>query len=149
MIIVRLLTPARLNKLSAFPLRSIFVAAVMPKELRKRGKRHRKSAADHQTPAQEQEQGLIDDGPSSGPSWIVPREDSKQVNPEAPFGYVDPEIKAYFRTFDDQLKEWQQNWDGEEGDEDIDPNESALCLSLCFAPRDSMSSTVGIWLTVR
>ncbi|KAI0253125.1 ARM repeat-containing protein [Lactifluus subvellereus] len=94
----------------------------MPKELRKRGKRHRKSATDHHTPAQEQE--LIDEGPSSGPSWIVPRDDSKQVNPEAPFGYVDPEIKAYFRTFDDQLKEWQQNWDEAEGDEDIDPNEN-------------------------
>ncbi len=50
---------------------------------------------------------------------FVPRvdSDSKQFNPEAPFGYVDPELKAYFRTVDDQLKEWQ--------------NESASCFFLC------------------
>ena len=60
---------------------------------------------------------MLDDsggpGPSSGPSWIVPRADSssKQFNPEAPFGYVDPEfkLKAYFKTVEDQLREWQQN----------------------------------------
>ena len=101
----------------------------MPKELRKRGKRHKKSATEYQTPAWEQEL-LLDEGPSKAPSWIVPRADSKQLNPEAPFGYVDPELKAYFRTVDDQLKEWQQNnWgDAEEGDEDMDPNESAPML---------------------
>jgi nucleolar protein 9 len=99
----------------------------MPKELRKRGKRHKKSATEHHTAAREQELPS-DQNLSSGPSWIVPRadSDSKQFNPEAPFGYVDPELKAYFRTVDDQLKEWQQNnWDDAEGDEDMDPNESA------------------------
>ncbi|KAI0299719.1 ARM repeat-containing protein [Multifurca ochricompacta] len=94
----------------------------MPKELRKRGKKHRKSTMDAQSPAQEQE--LTNEGPSSGPSWIIPRTDTDQVNPDAPFGYVDPEIKAYFRTVDDQLKEWQQNWDEVERDDDIDPNEN-------------------------
>ena len=96
----------------------------MPKELRKRGKRHKKSSFENQTHAQERE--VLDEGPSSGPSWIVPRADSssKQFNPEAPFGYVDPELKAYFKTVEDQLKEWQQNrgYAGEE--EDVDPNES-------------------------
>lgn len=99
----------------------------MPKELRKRGKRHKKSAT-HQTPSREQElsQG---EGPATGPSWIVPRAVPKQLNPEAPFGYVDPELKAYFRTVDDQLKEWQQSWDDTaEGEEDVDPNESASCF---------------------
>ena len=65
---------------------------------------------------------------------FVPRvdSDSKQFNPEAPFGYVDPELKAYFRTVDDQLKEWQQNREYyAEGEEDIDPNESASCFFLC------------------
>jgi len=101
----------------------------MPKELRKRGKRHKKSAT-YQAPSREQEttQG---EAPASGPSWIIPREVPKQQNPEAPFGYVDPELKAYFRTVDDQLKEWQQNWgDATEGEEDMDPNESASWLSL-------------------
>jgi nucleolar protein 9 len=104
----------------------------MPKELRKRGKRHKKYATEPQIPSQERERELIDEGPSSGPSWIVPRANSKQVNPDAPFGYVDPEIKGYFRTVDDQLKEWQQNWDEAEGDEDIDPNESAPTFFLPF-----------------
>jgi nucleolar protein 9 len=99
----------------------------MPKELRKRGKRHKKPAVEYQTPAREQDTPL-NEGPSSGPSWIVPRHDSKQLNPEAPFGYVDPELKAYFRTVDDQLKEWQQNWYDSGGEEDVDPNESTPCF---------------------
>ncbi|KAH9991655.1 ARM repeat-containing protein [Russula compacta] len=94
----------------------------MPKEVRKRGKRHRKSANEYQPPAQEQQSP--GEGPSSRPSWIIPRVDSNQLNPEAPFGYVDPEMKAYFRTVDDQLKEWQQNWDDVQREEDIDPNEN-------------------------
>ena len=101
-----------------------FAATTMPKELRKRGRRHKKSSAGDKTHTQEHE--VLDEGPSSGPSWIVPREDSnsKQFNPEAPFGYVDPELKAYFKTVDDQLKEWQQNQKYAEGEEDVDPNES-------------------------
>jgi hypothetical protein len=55
----------------------------------------------HQTPAREQEL-LLDEGPSSGSSWIVPRVHPKQLIPEAPFGYVDLELKAYFRTVDDR-----------------------------------------------
>jgi nucleolar protein 9 len=76
---------------------------------------------------------VLDEGSSAGPSWIVPRADSKQPNPEAPFGYVDPELKAYFRTVDDQLKEWQQSRDHAEGEEDVDPNESASYLALACA----------------
>jgi nucleolar protein 9 len=98
----------------------------MPKDLRKRGKRHKKSEANPQPPAKESE--LKEDGPSSVPSWIVSRApdfNQDQVNSEAPFGFVDPEMKAYFRTVEDQLKEWQQNWGDAEGVEDIDSNESA------------------------
>jgi nucleolar protein 9 len=103
----------------------------MPKELRKRGKRHKKSSTENQTHAQEPE--LLDEGPSSNPSWIVPRADSnsKQFNPEAPFGYADPELKAYFKTVEDQLKEWQQNRNYAEGEEDVDPNESASSCLAC------------------
>lgn len=112
-----------------------FVAATMPKELRKRGKKHKKSSAENQTHAQKHE--VLDEGPSSGPSWIAPRANSSstQFNPEAPFGYVDPELKAYFKTVDDQLKDWQQNRNHAEGEEDVDPNEStASCLACvhCF-----------------
>ena len=89
----------------------------MPKDLRKRGKRHKKSEANVQPPTNDTE-------PSSGPSWIVSRALDSNVNSEAPFGFVDPEMKAYFRTVEDQLKEWQQNG-GDAEDEDIDSNESA------------------------
>jgi nucleolar protein 9 len=105
----------------------------MPKELRKRGKRHKKSSAENQAHTQQHE--VLDEGPSNGPSWIVPRADSSsnQFNPEAPFGYVDPELKAYFKTVDDQLKEWQQNRSYAEGEEDVDPNESTTsCLCVRF-----------------
>ena len=118
----------------------------MPKELRRRGKRHKKSSTEHEHPAQKQDS--LDEGPSSRPSWIVPRSDSQQeqeqqLNPEAPFGYVDPELKAYFRTVDDQLKEWQQNWDDANRDGDIDPNESAsMSFLLLFLARGSVCLTV-------
>lgn len=98
----------------------------MPKDLRKRGKRHKKSEANTQPTTKELE--LTEGVPSSGPSWIVsraPDSNQDQVTSEAPFGYVDPEMKAYFRTVEDQLKEWQQNWGDAEGVEDIDSNESA------------------------
>lgn len=105
----------------------------MPKEIRKRGKGHKKYTNKYQPPAQEQES--LGEGPSSKPPWIVPRADSKQLNLEAPFGYVDPEMKAYFRTVDDQLKEWQENWDDVQREEDIDPNESAPCFPLMLVTR--------------
>ena len=101
----------------------------MPKDLRKRGKRHKKSETNAQPPAQEPDP--IDGGPSSGPSWIVsraPDSNQDQVNSEAPFGYVDPEMKAYFRTVEDQLKEWQQNWGDADVVEDIDSNESKFFI---------------------
>ena len=115
----------------------------MPKELRKRGRRHKTSRAEDQKPAQEREVQV--EGSSAGPSWIVPRSDSKQLNPEAPFGYVDPELKAYFRTVDDQLKEWQQNGDHAEGEEDVDPNESASYFIFVRACSALGGSTLALF----
>jgi nucleolar protein 9 len=37
-------------------------------------------------------------------SWIVK---SQTVDSSAPFGHVDPEVKAYFRTVDIQIRDWQ------------------------------------------
>ena len=62
----------------------------------------------------------------------VDRHDSNQLNPEVPFGYVSPDLKAYFRTVDDQLKEWQQNWDHAGREEDVDPDESTPCFFSLF-----------------
>ena len=93
----------------------------MPRENRKRGKKHKKTQEEPQQAAPEPE---YHPEPEAGPSWIVSGPQTEQYNDEAPFGYVDSEVKAYFRTVDVQLREWQ-----EEGyspavvDGDIDPNE--------------------------
>lgn len=96
----------------------------MPRDIRKRGKKHKK--AQHQVSsegqAQEQEEKHVE------PSWIVQAED---IHPEAPFGYVDPDVKAYFRTVDEQIQSWQE--DGVQPvDEDavLDPNEGSFSLNI-------------------
>ncbi|KAI0356684.1 ARM repeat-containing protein [Trametes cingulata] len=96
----------------------------MPREHRKRGKKHKKNqeaAADVQQEsapyADEQEQN------EAGPSWIVPARAESAVDPNAPFGYVDAEVKAYFRTVDVQIREWQETRPEVEMDADVDPNE--------------------------
>lgn len=96
----------------------------MPKEFRKRGKKKKSAHA-------EEEQQFVpeptaqDEG--AGPSWIVQgggEESADIIDPAAPFGYVDPDVKAYFRTVDTQLREWQENQHEVEVEEDVDPNES-------------------------
>ena len=98
----------------------------MPRENRKRGKKHKKKAEDdggapqpqEPEPQYEEEAETIE----TGPSWIV----SARQNPvdlNAPFGFVDAEVKAYFRTVDVQIREWQETRPETEGDEDMDPNE--------------------------
>jgi len=97
----------------------------MPRENRKRGKKHKKGeVAEVDVPAtvrQPEEQ----EPHATGPSWIISAKNEDLINPEAPFGYVDADLKAYFRTVDQQLKEWQAN-DGHEveDDQDVNPNES-------------------------
>ena len=90
----------------------------MPRENRKRGKRHSKKRpedVDQQEPHE----------PEAGPSWIVPTPDAavSEANHEAPFGYVDAEVKAYFRTVDLQISDWQEEGHGAVGEGDVDPNE--------------------------
>ncbi|KAI0052589.1 ARM repeat-containing protein [Auriscalpium vulgare] len=102
----------------------------MPKENRKRGKKHKKSAQAQR--ADEPEALPLEEGPKeiedqqSGPSWIVPAQaGADEADRDAPFGYVDADIKSYFRNVDTQLKDWQENAadDGEHGG-DVDPNEN-------------------------
>lgn len=101
----------------------------MPRENRKRGKKHKKRTDEEVNPehhdAQLPDQHTEDyEEPQAGPSWIVPASSKVEVNPEAPFGYVDAEVKAYFRTVDLQIRDWQeQGTAAEDADEDIDPNE--------------------------
>ena len=100
----------------------------MPKVLRKRGKGHKEKrkkdikslkprlSLPRKSLSRRRRTALsAHDGTSSGPSSIVSRASASdsnqdQVDPKAPFGHVEPEMKAYFGTVEDQLKEWQQNW---------------------------------------
>ena len=95
----------------------------MPRENRKRGKKHKKSVEE---PAAAQPPLEQYTEPTAGPSWIVSGPSADQYNDEAPFGYVDSEVKAYFRTVDVQLREWQEEGNtASPADGDGDPNEGA------------------------
>lgn len=106
----------------------------MPRENRKRGKKHKKNS--HENDEIKEQPPFIEEEPHSQepsqtePSWILPA--SKQEddhNPEAPFGFVDVDVKAYFRTVDVQIRDWQAKNDDTAGEGDIDPNESScICL---------------------
>lgn len=98
----------------------------MPRELRKRGKKHKKSSNVVDS-AQDQPQSKQEDDhqqPSAEPSWIISAPQVEDAHPEAPFGYVDPDVKAYFRTVDEQIRTWQEDeHHPEDENEDLDPNE--------------------------
>lgn len=105
----------------------------MPKEFRKRGKRSKKNANDVDLKPQEDHylaHDNIKEEQRAGPSWIIPApKESEDINFEAPFGYLDADVKAYFRTVDVQIRNWQDNEaDTAEGNDDIDPNEGDLTL---------------------
>ncbi|EIN10789.1 ARM repeat-containing protein [Punctularia strigosozonata HHB-11173 SS5] len=102
----------------------------MPREHRKRGKKQKKK------PEEEHDVLLTDaapeyaletvEEPQPGPSWIKSKP-HPDVDREAPFGYVDADVKAYFRTVDMQIREWQETR-GDDGVEhtassELDPNE--------------------------
>lgn len=96
----------------------------MPKEFqRKRGRKHKKKAEEDAPPEINQDQYTSE--PQAGPSWIVPASNNNATtNQEAPFGFVDAEVKAYFRTVDTQIREWQEEgFHTAEVEEDTDPNE--------------------------
>jgi nucleolar protein 9 len=93
---------------------------IMPRENRKRGKKHKKVLETNQddVTALSQEE----ETQTAGPSWIVPNPNSlEEGNVEAPFGLVDSDVKAYFRTVDVQIREWQEN--AKEENDEVDPNE--------------------------
>ncbi|KAF9224354.1 ARM repeat-containing protein [Gyrodon lividus] len=96
----------------------------MPRELRKRGKKHKKS--NNPDPSEDHSQAQKDhEKPSGEPSWIISAPKVEDVHPEAPFGYVDPDIKAYFRTVDEQIRTWQEDEHQPVNEnDDLDPNEA-------------------------
>jgi len=94
----------------------------MPREHRKRGKKNKqKSGADEERAVPPSEEA-IHTGESA---WIrsAPSEPSAEISPEAPFGFVDVEVKAYFRTVDIQIRDWQDTQPEDAASDDVDPNE--------------------------
>lgn len=102
----------------------------MPKELKKRqrgGRSKKKNDTEDQdgqkvesnnTEFHEQDFVPLGDAPkaetsrSGGPSGSqayanAPQIAESEVDPAAPFGFVDPDIKAYFRSVDERLREWE------------------------------------------
>lgn len=115
----------------------------MPRGLRKRGRRHKKeSEGQNEGPEESQALDVIevfsqtnrDQTTSSDPSWIIPaasQNHDESANPEAPYGFVDQEVKAYFRTVDAQIRDWQETpveVEGEDGNPGADPNEGMFVL---------------------
>jgi nucleolar protein 9 len=102
----------------------------MPREHRKRGKKHKKNAEETQEHKVDEQRYEDEQEAQAGPSWIVQGDSGHEdVNPEAPFGYVDPDVKAYFRTVDEKLKEWQELRDYAKPDDEVggtDPIEGVL-----------------------
>jgi nucleolar protein 9 len=96
----------------------------MPREQRKRGKKHRKEVEEpsihHVEPVYEEDE----EAPEAGPSWITKSNEHTQSDVDAPFGELDQDLKTYFRTVDTQMKQWiQEHLEPAEGDEEKDPNE--------------------------
>lgn len=106
----------------------------MPRENRKRGKKHKNQPRDEAKPTHEADHHEEEVKQTRGPSWIVERnkygDDGTEQgrSTDAPFGYVDPDLKAYFKTVDNKLREWQEIDGAERYDDDgenADPNEGA------------------------
>ena len=99
----------------------------MPRENRKRGKKHKKQPEQRLEQQHEEEPEAVVESLDK-PSWIIsgPKE-VEEVNPGAPYGYVDADIKAYFRTVDVQIRDWQENRDEGAGEAlDTDPNDRTM-----------------------
>ena len=117
----------------------------MPRENRKRGKKQKKKISE--VAENEESYGHTNRDSQSatasqgGPSWIRPVE-SDAHNPEAPYGYVDNDVKAYFRTVDVQIRDWQENKRDEDQadvDGDKDPNNGAYA-NFHFPPSANTDS---------
>jgi nucleolar protein 9 len=126
----------------------------MPRGLRKRGRRHKKESEERNEVPQELDvlsedfpQTNHDQATGSGPSWIISAASQSQdegVNPDAPFGFVDQEVKAYFRTVDLQIRDWQDTPTEVEGE---DENPGADSNEGMFSPLvASERSTETIWV---
>jgi nucleolar protein 9 len=104
----------------------------MPREHRKRGKRKKNEKESDVNPIVTSNLEPEELG-SGHPSWIETEASSEAAfNPEAPFGFCDPDVKAYFRTVDKQLAEWLELGIENEVDTVEDPSLGESPLSSGF-----------------
>lgn len=118
----------------------------MPREIRKRGKKKKGQAEEEvDYPNQKADPIVFEEEaephafnePTAGPSWMrsAPTQTgpsgSGGVDSEAPFGYVEADVKAYFRTVDLKLREWQEGTEEDDVPEGIDPNEGQWHAVIC------------------
>jgi nucleolar protein 9 len=101
----------------------------MPKVHRKRGKRHKNNEPEINVEDEiEETTQNLPAAENDLPSWIEPALPQQYLNPEAPFGFCDPDVKAYFRTVDTQLREWQELGVEKDVNEGEDPNAGKICF---------------------
>lgn len=121
-----------------FYLRS-FVSAIMPREHRKRGKRKKNEI---QNEEQEMDVDVEQEATEQLPSWIEPATLNETINPEAPFGFCDPDVKAYFRTVEKQLREWQELGIAEKESDTVEDPNLGTSLLACFLPQYIFSNSL-------
>ena len=96
----------------------------MPRENRKRGKRHKKQPGEDYVA--EVEDAEVENT-NEQYSWIRPSTSTAaQEDFDAPFGFVPPDLKAYFRTVEEKLVEWQDVSFGHEFTEDLSEGSRSL-----------------------
>ena len=101
----------------------------MPRGNRKRGKKHRKLSEEDQLQSNQK----TDAEKTARPSWIS--RPTEVANNEAPFGLVDSDVKAYFRTVDVQIRDWQESQGHAENEsDDVDPNEGTYHSRVTHGP---------------
>jgi len=110
----------------------------MPREHRKRGQRKKKGKEGEEAQEIREEpiaRTEVQWTTQTQPSWI----EDALVAPvalendfEAPWGYVDPDVKAYFRTVEEQMLEWQSTGklQRDEAQVDKDPNEGTMRIAF-------------------
>lgn len=74
----------------------------MPRENRKRGRKHKKQKEDEVI-----KPVSPPDAPEPGPSWIQTQDEYQ--GPDIPYGFVDQELKLYLRNMDVKIVEWSVN----------------------------------------
>ncbi|KAH7343515.1 armadillo-type protein [Rhizoctonia solani] len=94
----------------------------MPREHRKRGKKKKgnKEPTDNEV-EQQNEEYHEEHHEESNPKWM---QTNDEMSLEAPFGYVDPDVKGYFRTVDARIQDWQsQDYVRDDPNEEGNTNE--------------------------